>query len=66
MRDLHNGTTRYVMKLAYAIRTILDSFVDGTASVKINSEGTSQLKLYGTAVNDKKEKKNVTITVNML
>ena len=31
MRDLHNGTTRYVMKLAYAIRTILDSFVDGTA-----------------------------------
>ena len=42
------------------------SFVDGTASVKIIPEGTSQLKLYGTAVNDKKEKKNVTITVNML
>lgn len=31
MRDLHNGTTRCIMKLASMVRATLDSFVDGSA-----------------------------------
>lgn len=30
MRDLHNGATRCIMKLASVVRTTLDSFVDGS------------------------------------
>jgi len=31
MHDLHNGATRYIMKLSSVIRTALDAFVDGTS-----------------------------------
>ena len=46
MCDLHNGTTRYIMKLASVIRTVPDSFVDGTTITPMEARA---LLLIGTA-----------------